>query len=350
MIDIYAKKGDQIFFPNNLSWFWSALWFTIFLVVLTSIGYYIGLTTYDNEEVFISFRDLRKTIANVKRAKKGKKDKYNANNNDKAKSTDKVSEMEKGIKDALLSKIDEQKAILTDKEKKQLGKKLQGIDFNKVMSNGIKDHVAETTASLGEAEKKYYEQRSLKWVVTIIFFLIGCTLGYEVPKITNMLSSSKYSRKNLDAMMKNLLGSYGFMDILTQELLVVAYEYNSQEPRFYSKYFTHQDPGIYDIPIGNATGSSSAAPTFFDPHQVNNKYGFTELQIDGGIICNNPSLYAYEMARDLYGYRKIRMLSLGTGEIPFTKIDPKTFDVASALAMNGEFIFNMDTYAADYYL
>jgi len=56
------------------------------------------------------------------------------------------------------------------------------------------------------------------------------------------------------------------------------------------------------------------------------------------------------MARDLYGYRKIRMLSLGTGDLPFTPVDPKTFDVASALAMNGEFIFNMDTYAADFYL
>lgn len=151
-------------------------------------------------------------------------------------------------------------------------------------------------------------------------------------------------------MMHKLLGKYGFMEALTQELLVVAYEYNSQEPRFYSKYFRHQDPRIYDVPIGNATGSSSAAPTFFDPHKVNNQYGFTELQIDGGVICNNPSLYAYEMARDLYGYRKIRILSLGTGELPFHKIDPLTFSIADALAMNGEFMMNMDTFAADYYL
>jgi len=128
--------------------------------------------------------------------------------------------------------------------------------------------------------------------------------------------------------MNKLLGEYGFNDILTQELLVVAYEYNSQEPRFYSKYFRHQDPGIYDVPIGNATASSSAAPTFFNPHKVQNQYGFTELQIDGGVICNNPSLYAYEMARDLYGYKKIRVLSLGTGQKPFHKVDPKSFNLA----------------------
>jgi len=336
-----------MFKPNTLSWFWSALWFTVFLVALTAVGFYVGRTTYDNPEVIKSFKDLRETISNVKREKKNKPAKHLKNGDDAPKN----NSVEEGMKSALLASVKEKKEkILSDKSEKQLGKKLQGIDFKRILHDGIKEHVAETTASLGEAEKKYNENRSMKWVVTIIFFLIGCTLGYEVPKITNMLSSSKYSRTNLDALMKTLLGEYGFNDIVTQELLVVAYEYNSQEPRFFSKYFAHQDPGIYDIPIGNATGSSSAAPTFFDPHQVNNQYGFTELQIDGGIICNDPSLYAYEMARDLYGYRKIRMLSLGTGEEPFTKVDPKTFDVASALAMNGEFIFNMDTYAADSYL
>jgi len=127
------------------------------------------------------------------------------------------------------------------------------------------------------------------------------------------LTNAKYSRKSLDIVMHKELGAYGFGSLLVQELLVVAYEYNSMEPRFYSRYFLNQDPGIYDVPIGNATGSSSAAPTFFDPHKVNNGYGFTELQVDGGVICNNPALYAYEMARDLYGYKKIRLLSLGTG-------------------------------------
>lgn len=98
--------------------------------------------------------------------------------------------------------------------------------------------------------------------------VLGLVLGIEIPKVSNMLDSAKYSRKSLDNIMHKLLGDFNFDDIVTDELLVVAYEYNSQEPRFFSKYFAHQDPEIYNIPIGNATGSSSAAPTFFDPHQV----------------------------------------------------------------------------------
>jgi patatin-like phospholipase/acyl hydrolase len=98
---------------------------------------------------------------------------------------------------------------------------------------------------------------------------------------------------------------------------VVAYDYNSQQPRFFSKYFAHEDAGIYDVPIGNATGASSAAPTYFDPKVQKNLYGLTEMQIDGGIICNNPAFYAYQIANSFNGKKNIRVLSLGTGEKEF---------------------------------
>ena len=57
--------------------------------------------------------------------------------------------------------------------------------------------------------------------------VIGIFFGVEIPKVTNMVGSSKYSRNSLDNVMKTLLGEYKFSDALTQELLVVAYEYNS---------------------------------------------------------------------------------------------------------------------------
>jgi len=56
------------------------------------------------------------------------------------------------------------------------------------------------------------------------------------------------------------------------------------------------------------------------------------------------------MARDLYGYKKVRLLSLGTGEPPFKKVDPVSFNIAAALKLNGEFLMEMDTFTADQYL
>jgi len=38
-----------------------------------------------------------------------------------------------------------------------------------------------------------------------------------------------------------------------------------------------------------------------------------ELVIDGGAICQNPSWFAYLMAKYLKGHKDVRLISLGTG-------------------------------------
>lgn len=164
-----------------------------------------------------------------------------------------------------------------------------------------------------------------------------------------MLGSSKFSRKSLDKVMKGYFGQRHFPEMTTNELMVISYEYNSQEPRFFSKYMTQENPGIYNTTIGNATASSSAAPTFFNPHEVINGYNLTELQIDGGTICNNPTLYAFELSRQMYGHKKTRVISLGTGQLPFTPVVAKDFTTATRLAMHGNFMMDFDAYSADYW-
>ena len=64
----------------------------------------------------------------------------------------------------------------------------------------------------------------------------------------------------------------------------------------------------------NATAASGSAPVYFDPAEFDNLYGQEELVIDGGIICNNPALYAYMTAKFLNKVtKKMRILSIGTG-------------------------------------
>lgn len=73
------------------------------------------------------------------------------------------------------------------------------------------------------------------------------------------------------------LGAAGIMDVLTDEILIVAYDYNSQEPRFYSKFYAEIDPYIYKVNLDIATGASSAAPTYFKPKHRVNGYEVTEF-------------------------------------------------------------------------
>jgi len=79
------------------------------------------------------------------------------------------------------------------------------------------------------------------------------------------MTNSLYDRSAIENLMKDMIGSKNVDETLADELLVVAFDYNSQKPRFFSKYFAKQDPGIYKIKTSIATGGSSAAPGFFQP-------------------------------------------------------------------------------------
>ena len=119
--------------------------------------------------------------------------------------------------------------------------------------------------------------KNKKYFGLVLGIILGGMLSFIAYETLFIIYYAKYSRHSLDNIMKEMLGQYSFKDILSDELLVMSYNYNGQEPRFYSKYMAIQDPPIYDVKIGDATAASSAAPTFFDPKVNTNKYHFTEL-------------------------------------------------------------------------
>ena len=151
----------------------------------------------------------------------------------------------------------------------------------------------------------------------------------------------------MDEYMMAQLGVWRFNDIHNHELLAVAYAYNQQQPRFFSKYFNYKMKSNYDVVIGKATGASAAAPTFFDPQVIENGYGINELLIDGGVIANNPGWYAYQMADKFYKKDNIRMISLGTGEKPFEQYEASTFTKTKMLGALDELMMNIETYTSD---
>ena len=193
-------------------------------------------------------------------------------------------------------------------------------------------HLQMAEEKLDMIKDDYEQKKNRKWKMLLFGSVLGLLLGYIVPLVATKLNNSLYKRTNVDKIMQEYLGYGQFGKLLTNETVIVAYEYNSQEPRFYSDYFRHKNPLIFDVKVGNATGASSAAPAYFDPKVNRNGYGMNEILIDGGIICNNPSMYAYQMAYYFWGRRNIRVLSLGTGEKKFEKIDASTMDMLSYLS------------------
>ena len=71
-----------------------------------------------------------------------------------------------------------------------------------------------------------------------------------------------------------------------------------------------------------ATAAASATPLYFDPLIYVNGNNETELLVDGAIIANNPSMYAFIYAAEHYNKKDIRVVSIGTGAENPGKVDP----------------------------
>ena len=143
---------------------------------------------------------------------------------------------------------------------------------------------------------------------------------------------------------KDVYGDLMITDALT-ELTVVSYSMTNQEARLYSKYMAMKDPEVYNMRLFDAACATSAAPAYWQlkctPHPCNDIVandeegkpstcqvdGDTcEYLIDGGVVQNNPAIYAMSIAMMAVDHAKsigqpaaeqpIRLISIGTGGSP----------------------------------
>jgi hypothetical protein len=156
-----------------------------------------------------------------------------------------------------------------------------------------------------------------RWVVAAVGLVIGVLLAQPAVLLAELAGAPLYSRKGMDDTLEELFGERTFYDLNVEELLAISYEFNSNNPRFFSKYMLDDDPGRYDISLRKAIGGSSSAPLYFNPLTFEDKYGIDSQLVDGGIVSNNPSFYSYIMSKYLLNKTDIRVISLGCGRKPY---------------------------------
>lgn len=124
---------------------------------------------------------------------------------------------------------------------------------------------------------------------------------------------SKYNSKILEEFLLNRLGDIKLGEIEKPLILNATNASIGDVYIFKSSYQKKQRGEDYvrdgNIPLFKAVLASCAAPIYFDPVNIDGT-----LVCDGGIWANNPSLVAYTDARKNFPAKKIKILSLGTGE------------------------------------
>ncbi|MEM7055396.1 MAG: patatin-like phospholipase family protein [Bacteroidota bacterium] len=126
----------------------------------------------------------------------------------------------------------------------------------------------------------------------------------------------KYSRKNLDKSLQEVLGNARLSETL-KPAVIVSYSLDKASPHLWATRKAHQH--VYkDYYLRDVAGATSAAPTYFPPKVLQTTDGKTLHEIDGGIWANNPESVAIAEQKALninIDYKDVILVSIGTGRV-----------------------------------
>ncbi len=121
------------------------------------------------------------------------------------------------------------------------------------------------------------------------------------------LTSEKYPASGIEGLIRKWYGNrtLGDADVRT---MIMAYNVLTGEE---AEFCSWERP---DFRVFDAARATSAAPTYYSPHQVGDM-----LLVDGGVIANNPSLFAVSRARHIWPEcREFVVVSIGTAGLVHT--------------------------------
>lgn len=130
--------------------------------------------------------------------------------------------------------------------------------------------------------------------------------------------TDKYSVENLERLLMGWYGAARFSDCVLPTL-IMGYDVTEGTP------FPMASTQNTDMATWEVCRCTSAAPTYFAPF---NHEG--HLIVDGGVVANNPSLYAYQYARSMWpDSRRIHILSVGTGSAVYRYKSMASYGISS---------------------
>ncbi|HET6999098.1 MAG TPA: patatin-like phospholipase family protein [Solirubrobacterales bacterium] len=138
-------------------------------------------------------------------------------------------------------------------------------------------------------------------------------LGHQIGSLWG-LSGPKYSLDPLRESVERRLG-HSTISEATRDLLVTSYDMTRSEPYFFKRWRALETPER-NFPIAEAALATSAAPTYFPSHGLQNR-----ALVDGGVFAANPSVAAIAEALGRQSDEpsklspdELFLVSIGTGE------------------------------------
>lgn len=118
-------------------------------------------------------------------------------------------------------------------------------------------------------------------------------------KFTNFqLWNERFKADNLQKLLDEYFGNT-LLSQLIRPCLITSYDFFKRRATFFNSTGARLYGGeVKDFYVKNITRATSAAPTYFEPAQINSLGGGEFNLIDGGVFVNNPAMCAYSEARN----------------------------------------------------
>jgi len=131
-------------------------------------------------------------------------------------------------------------------------------------------------------------------------------------RIFSQIFTDKYDSEPLERYLKKTFGDLPLSSAVVP-LMLMTYDVANGKP------FPLSSRDSHDFLFWEAGRATSAAPTFFKPAYIYDRREKTmQTLIDGGLIANNPALFAYVEAKKLYpNAKKFHILSISTASSDF---------------------------------
>lgn len=114
---------------------------------------------------------------------------------------------------------------------------------------------------------------------------------------------TRYRKKYFEELLKMYVGETLLGDLDTR-IVIPTYRQSTDE----CIVFDSENPGHKHLKLFDVIRATSAAPTFFKPHEFGG-----EIYSDGGMIKNNPTLECYLLSQEEHGFKKeYNVISIGT--------------------------------------
>lgn len=132
-------------------------------------------------------------------------------------------------------------------------------------------------------------------------------------RLFSQIFTDKYDSEPLERYLKKTFGNLSLKEAVVP-LMLMTYDVANGRP------FPLSSRDSHDFLFWEAGRATSAAPTYFKPAYLYDRQEETmQTLIDGGLIANNPTLFAYVEAKRLYpNAKKFHILSISTASSDFS--------------------------------